>query len=311
MILPSLFWARFRHGRFDRALGASGPGIDLSLYLARRFFGFRIVQLVHGPVARSRTIGRALASADRVFYLESAADSLLQALDTLQLPNRRDQALAPGKFVCFSNGLCEDQWPSSSQRQGDGIFWAASLLRWKGLETLIRSLKLLTPETRPQTHICYIKPRGTQLALGPGPTELERVNWYENPSNLDQIRASCKIFVSTSRNEPFGLSILEAMAAGLAVVIPRDNAYWDRHLEDREHCLKYRPEDPQDLALKILYLQQNPELVERLGRQARLLAGHYRADRVYREFVHCLESAEMDLATVTSDMQRKLDHAEV
>jgi glycosyltransferase involved in cell wall biosynthesis len=311
MIVFSLLWARINYGRFDRAVGASGPGIDLSLYLARKLFGYQIIQLVHGPVARSRTIGRALESADRVFYLETAGESLLRALETIRPAAECARTLDTPRFSCFRNGLADDQWPTASRSPGSNVFWASSLLKWKGLETLIGTLKLLSPTIRPRTHICYIRPRDTNLELGPGPVEIDRVHWHENPSNLDQIRAACNIYVSTSRNEPFGLSILESMAAGLAILIPRDNAYWDRQLEDHKHCLKYRADDPEDLALKILYLMQNPGLIEQLGQQSRLLARQYRADQVYREIVRCLAQVDLHASPSSADTDRTLDHAEV
>jgi len=311
LIVFSLLWARIRHGRFDRALGASGPGVDLSLYLARRIFGYQIVQLVHGPVARSRTIGRALESAARVFYLESAAESLLAALATVRPAVDADFKLDAARFACFSNGLVAEQWPTHKKSGSKGIFWAASLLKWKGLETLIKSLQLLSSTQRPLTHICYIEPKDTSVELGPRPVEMERVYWYENPVGLDQIRADCNIFISTSKNEPFGLSILESMAAGLVILIPRDNAYWDRKLVEHEHCLKYRADDPEDLALKILYLLQNPRLAGHLARQSLLLSHQYRAEQVYGDIVASLSECYLPVSSPSADSARTLDHAEV
>jgi glycosyltransferase involved in cell wall biosynthesis len=138
---------------------------------------------------------------------------------------------------------------------------------------------------------------------------MHRVNWHENPSQLDQIRAGCEIFVSTSKNEPFGLSILESLAAGLAIIIPRDNAYWDRHLQEFKDCLKYQPGDAEDLALKILSLKQNPDLRRRLGRRGQLLARQYRAERVYLEIVRCLSQPHLDSQPGIPSATPEADHA--
>ena len=112
-----------------------------------------------------------------------------------------------------------------------------------------------------------------------------------------------------SKNEPFGLSTLESMAAGLAILIPADGAYWDRQLQDRQDCLKYRADDPTDLALKILYLKQNPEVVCALGRAAQLRASEYRSDRVYRQVIDSLTSSELCESSPAGDDGQAPDHA--
>ena len=283
LIVFSLTWARLKFGRIDVAVGASGPGTDLSLYLARRLLGYDIVQLIHGRVAFSRTIGWALLCATTVFYLPSTRDSLVNALKSIQPDSKISDLLADTKFKPFSNGIPPDQWPGKCLSTTPKIFWAASLLKWKGLEMLLETLKILPTETRPESHICYIRPRSTNLEMGPNPIDIEKVHWHENPLHLDQIRSECSIFISTSQNEPFGLSILESMAAGLAILIPRDGAYWDQFLHDKINCLKYRANDPVDLALKIQFLQQNPEIIRDLGSQSKVIAQQYRTETVYSD----------------------------
>ena len=72
MLGLSLIYARLRYGKIDIAIGASGPGVDLSLYLMQFFLRYQIIQLIHGPVANSRTIARCLLRANHVFYLKSS-----------------------------------------------------------------------------------------------------------------------------------------------------------------------------------------------------------------------------------------------
>lgn len=104
------------------------------------------------------------------------------------------------------------------------------------------------------------------------------MSWHESPGNLDDIRANASIFVSTSRREPFGLSILEALAAGLCVVIPRDGAYWDRTLTDGVSCVGYRSGDPDDLNEKIRYLLENRDVTRRSAKGGQEVAARYRAE---------------------------------
>jgi len=311
LIVFSLIWARLKFGRIDVAVGASGPGTDLSLYLARKLLGYDIVQLIHGPVACSRTIGWALLCATSVFYLQSTRSSLVGALKTVQPDSKISDFLTDRKFKPFSNGIPPDQWPGKCSSTTPKIFWAASLLKWKGLETLLEALKALPTETRPESHICYIRPRSINLETGPNPIDIEKVHWHENPLHLDQIRSECNIFISTSRKEPFGLSILESMAAGLAIVIPRDGAYWDQRLHDKIDCLKYRANDPIDLALKIQYLQQNPEIVRRLGGKSKRIAQKYRTETVYAEIAHCLTSPKRYASYSSLKSCQDFDHAQV
>lgn len=277
-IALNLLVLRLRLGRFDIGLGASGPGVDLALYLLKPFMGLKVVQLIHGPVASSNTIARCLLSAEHVFYLQSSRDSLV---NNLACTGKGALKTLPAHFQSMQNGLSKQHWPTSCQRQKPAVFWAASLLKWKGLETLLSALHKLPPESRPTTHICYIKAKDTQLPSSQIPENMEQVSCYENPANLDQIRASANIFVSTSKNEPFGLSILEALAAGHCVLIPADGAYWDRTLTDNINCIKYQADNSNDLMQKLIQLNNDLQQVIQIGQQAAKVAAHYRAESRY------------------------------
>ncbi|MFQ2243789.1 glycosyltransferase family 4 protein [Aeromonas enteropelogenes] len=271
LIILALCW---RLGQVRCLLAASGPGVDLCSYWAARVLGIPVVQLIHGPVGCSGLSARALWRASQVCYLESCRPSLGALL------NRLGESAFPAHWQPFTNGLSDEQWPTAT-RGGTRILWAASLLRWKGLETMLAAHQAMS-ETRPELEVCYLQPKGTLQPCSQPRPDLPDTRWHANPANLDEIRARCGIFVSTSHQEPFGLSILEAMAAGLCVVIPADGAWWDRQLGDGIHCCKYLPGDAEDLARVLGALQADPARVSALGANARQLASTgYRAGQAY------------------------------
>jgi glycosyltransferase involved in cell wall biosynthesis len=276
-IAMQIILLRIRLGRIDIGVGASGPGVDLALYLIKSLLGFKVIQLIHGPVATSNTIARCLQSAEQIFYLSSSHQSLINCLQ------KRNPSLTylPTHFQLMENGLSKQHWPSRCQQQQSVVLWAASLLKWKGLDTLLIALDQIPIAKRPETHICYIKPKNTQLPISTLPQDLAKVNYYQNPHNLDQIRSSANIFVSTSNNEPFGLSILEALAAGHCVVIPEDGAYWDQQLQDNINCIKYPADDALQLMDKLIQLNSNLLLVTRIGQQGLRIAQAYRAENKF------------------------------
>lgn len=168
------------------------------------------------------------------------------------------------------------------------VFWAASLLKWKGLDLFIDALSLFDENKKPFSSICYIRPKKTTLSSSIAPQNICNVNWYEQPENIDVIRKNHKIFVSTSDKEPFGLSVLEALAAGMVVVIPNDGAYWDQKLVHGENCFKYNSNNPLDLKDKISYLLSNEKLMITLGKNSLVVAENYRAEKTYKPIIEIL-----------------------
>ncbi|WP_028021827.1 glycosyltransferase family 4 protein [Enterovibrio calviensis] len=285
LIALQLLWFRLFIGRIDTALAASGPGVDLGLYFAKLILGYRLVQMIHGPVAKSRTIGRCLLRADNVFYLESTSDSLCTALSAAGCHCTLSELT---HFQTFNNGLPKSTWPSQCQYDNAVVFWAASLLKWKGLDTLMDALQRIHSSQRVDTHVCFIRPEQTTLPTSEAPQDVMSVSWHEAPENLDEIRSQSNIFVSTSVKEPFGLSILEAMAAGMCVIIPKDGAYWDSQLTHGVNCLKYQAGDITALAMSLQTAQSDMRSLKRIGKAAGVVAQQYRAEICFRDICEAL-----------------------
>lgn len=282
----NLLILRCRFGRIDIALGASGPGVDLALYLLKVLLNFRIIQLIHGPVACSRSIKYCLNNADFIYYLNSSKKSICSALSC----NKDSTSPLPSNFQLMKNGLSEINWPTATSSEKVTFFWAASLLKWKGLDLFVSALNEVNNVRSIETHICYIRPNKSTQPCSELPTKMANLHCHENPDYLDVLRAQCNVFISTSINEPFGLSILEAMAAGLCVVIPSDGAYWDKTLIDQQNCIKYQANDQQDLSHKLIMLSTDVNKVQKIGMAAKNLAKKYQASKRYANIKIGIES---------------------
>ncbi len=273
-------------------LGTSGPGVDLSIHIVGWITKSSIIQMVQGPVAYSKTIARALLRSHIIIYLPSTLDSIHRAIDLIKPQQKANGCLNNITTIPLLNGITKKAWPSRSTSNFNEIhiFWAASLLKWKGLDTLKMALNEFRPSLAPKTSICYIKPKDIALDSSTPPSNIDNCRCFEEPSNLDELRTHANVFVSTSQNEPFGLSILEAMIAGLCIVIPRDGAFWDCTLQENIHCIKYVPGDAEDLKKKLEYLQDNMGVAQSISRASQDIANQYRAELTYLPIVRAVNN---------------------
>lgn len=108
-----------------------------------------------------------------------------------------------------------------------------------------------------------------------------------------QIVSDAEIFIMPSRNEGFGLALVEAAALGRPIVAS-DIPVFREIITNGENGLLFRPEDPHALADQVSRLVNDPEYAECLGAAARkryltafskerMLAGY---DEVYRRVLH-------------------------
>lgn len=304
----TLLKLRLNNQKISSLIGISGPGVDLALYLCQILLRCEVIQLIQGPVASSRSIGYCLTKADKIFYLRSSKSSITDAmqrylcgyLDSSAAGDIARYQIASSHCIPFDNGLNQQRWPTPCEYLDTQVFWAASLLKWKGLDTLLAANKLTNSKLGLQYHICYIRPESTRVEVSDAPRKETGVHWYERPTNLDEIRSRCSIFVSTSHNEPFGLSILESLAAGLCVVLPSDKAYWDEQLIDGVNCLKYQPENPQSLADTLQKLAYNPSSIKTIGKAGQAIAQRYKASICYKQIVSTLTGSITSVRTTIS-----------
>lgn len=296
--------------RIKKIAVISGPAVDISALLLSQLFRKYAIQLIQGPISRSKIALLGLSMSRRIFYLASCQQNIT---DLIQHKSESDIANIHQKSAIFTNGLPQHQWPTPTlninaddiridckdqdntnslpSSTSSRVFWAASLLKWKGIDILEKAINCHLKNTDIQAKICYIKPQNTALDCHPVPQNNNQISVWENPDNLDEIRSQCNIFVSTSQHEPFGLSILEAMAARLCPVIPKDGAYWDMQLTHGVNCFKYTPNDPQSLARILWLLSRHAFCITSTGQRAQDIASQYKAKDTYRAIVQALSEA--------------------
>lgn len=126
-------------------------------------------------------------------------------------------------------------------------------------------------------------PRLRMVLAGDGPLEQmlrqmvrdlgleDRVRFLGHWTRVPALLRSLDIFVLASKFEPFGVAILEAKAAGVAIVATRVNEI-PEILSDGESGLLTPAEDPDGMARAFIMLATDPALRARLGRRARLEA---------------------------------------
>ena len=147
------------------------------------------------------------------------------------------------------------------------LLYAGRLVRWKGVEYLIRALPLIAPTSTP----LWIAGEGTYedelraLAAKLGVTERVHFLGRVEQPKLAALYRSCATLVATSFvNETFGMALCEAMACG-APVVASDFGGFREVVLDGETGLLVRPQDPDDLARKINMLLADRALAARMG----------------------------------------------
>ena len=230
-----------------------------------------------------------LRSAGRVIAVSQAvADSL-----------RRNGVIEPSKITVVHNGIDTDCFDRSA---GDSDFpirvgTVGHLALIKGHDVFVRAAAIIAAR-RPDVHFVVVGEDKSPQMENRRPlesliTELGLNGIVDMPGWQDDIPAvlsSLTLFVSAARSEPFGLAIVEAMAAGLPIVATASEGALEI-IEDGVTGKLVPADDPESLAQAIDDLLDNPLERSRLGRNA-LIAVRERfslvrmasdTERVYRE----------------------------
>ena len=116
------------------------------------------------------------------------------------------------------------------------------------------------------------------------PAALEHVEWLGEleQTALQRVMRDAAIFAHPARYEPFGLSVLEAAAAGCALVLGDIDSLRETW---QGAAVFVPPRDPDALRVAIQHLIADPTERGRLGRRARARASAFTVDRMVDGYI--------------------------
>ena len=222
---------------------------------------------------------------------------------------RRDGVIESSKITVVHNGIEIDRFEGSAPDADDTRFLVGTvghLAPIKGHDVFVRAAALISAR-RPEVHFIVVgedkSPEMThRRSLESLVDELGVSGSVSIPGWRDDMPAllsSLSLFVSAARSEPFGLAIVEAMAAGLPIVATRSEGALEI-IEDGFSGKLVPADNPEALAQAIEDLLDNPIERSRLGRNAQLAARERYSlrrmaidtERVYREVVTSHKKAQ-------------------
>jgi glycosyltransferase involved in cell wall biosynthesis len=212
---------------------------------------------------------------------------------------RRNGVIESSKIIVVHNGIDTDRFGSGTRSSDSTIIigTVGHLAPIKGQDVFVRAAALISAR-RPEVHFVIIgEDKSPQMSYRQSLENLiadlgvsEVVTMPGWRDDMPAVLSSLTLFVSAARSEPFGLAIVEAMAAGLPVVAATSEGALEI-IEDGLTGKLVPADEPEALAQAINDLLDDPHERARLGRNAQVAARERYSlarmasdtERVYRE----------------------------
>jgi glycosyltransferase involved in cell wall biosynthesis len=184
----------------------------------------------------------------------------------------KDERLPGEKIKVIHNGIDLNNWQTFNrwelrqklglERETFVILAVGRLVAWKGHSFLINALN--TPPLKAEKNIKLLiagdgplKKQLTQLVAEQGLSA--KITFLGYVTNVPELMAAADLFVLPSINEPFGLVLLEAMAAKLPIIATNDGGV-PEIITHRQTGWLVPPQDATALAAAISRLKSDANL---------------------------------------------------
>jgi glycosyltransferase involved in cell wall biosynthesis len=175
--------------------------------------------------------------------------------------------VAKEKIELIYNGVnletfFEENNPSNRSSDQVNIACVARIIpEIKGQDLLIKALGILKNKHHFENFKCYFAGAGQNhgsmnmlIKLAKENGLEENVEFLGNVKHVEKLYAKTDIFVLPSRNEGFGLVIVEALAAGCKVIVSKLEGPLEIVKENEEYGLYFKTENYSELADKVHFL---------------------------------------------------------
>ncbi len=215
--------------------------------------------------------------------------TLFAAVTQFQRRRLIDEGFPEDRIVVNPNMASIDDRPPSdeSTKPDDFVAHIGRISPEKGIPTLLEAARRC-PETPFKTTGSL--DRMPELA-DRAPSNFEFLGFLDSPDLTNVFATARMIVISTVCFEGFPMVVLEAMLHGKAVICSRIGGL-PEIVEDGRTGLLFEPGNAEELARKVRYLWERPELCRRMGRAGREKAlREYSPESYYERLMACYEKA--------------------
>lgn len=177
------------------------------------------------------------------------------------------------------------QLSNPRRERRDHFLFVGRLSDEKGVATLAKAMALL-PAAR-----LRLVGSGPEAAVLDGVAGVTRLGFLPAELVCREMKEGAALVMPSISYESFGLTIVEAFACGLPVIVSRIGALAEI-VREGETGLLFTPGDAEDLADKMAWASNHPEEMQRMGESARKEYERlYTPERNYRLLMHIYREA--------------------